>query len=355
VVHQTPAWAQLLPGYTCGPVKPDKLPAFGRFIYQAVSRYSKPPYNVRFWQIWNEPEAEPVAVRPTGGLGCWGDPNDLFFGGGYFGDALKAVYPKLKEANPNAKLVLGGLLLACNPDKMDCAVESVLFFEGVLNRHGEKDGGRYIDLVAFHGYDHYAGQLGRYENNNWLSSWDDEGPVIIAKADYVRKVMKAYGVDLPLMVTEAALLCGRTGNESHCLTSDFEKTKAYYVAELYGASLAEGLQTTIWYHILGWRKSELLDKNLNPLPAYDAYKFARLELRNGVFQRRITDYPGLVVYEIKRSDRIVWLLWSQVGEKKITLSNTPLAIWDVFGNRQEKTAHDLVVKLMPLYLEWPLQ
>jgi hypothetical protein len=30
----------------------------------------------------------------------------------------KEVYPGIKEANLNAKLILGGLLLACHPDKL---------------------------------------------------------------------------------------------------------------------------------------------------------------------------------------------------------------------------------------------
>jgi hypothetical protein len=352
VVHQTPEWAQKIPGYACGPIKPDKIPSFAKFIMQAVLRYSKPPYNVKYWQIWNEPEADHAVVKPLSKLGCWGNPNDPFFGGGYFGDVLKEVYPKLKEANPDAKLVLGGLLLACHPENSNCPSPSVLFFEGVLNRDGAKDGGRYIDLVALHAYDNYYGKLGQYGNANWFSSWDDEGPAVISKAAYIRDVMNAYGIDLPLMVTEAALLCGRSGTESYCLTSEFEKTKAYYVAQLYGASIAEGFETTIWYHILGWRRSELLDDNLEPLLAYDAYKFAREEMRNGTFQRRIDDYERVVVYEINRSDRIVWLMWSQEGEKEIDLPGKPLAIWDVFGIPVDRDG--LVVKQKPLYVEWPL-
>jgi hypothetical protein len=127
VIHQTPSWAQKIPGYTCGPVKPEKVNSFANFIHQAVSRYSVPPYNVKYWQIWNEPEADHAVVPPTTELGCWGDPNDPYFGGGYFGDVLKEVYPKLKGANLNAKLVLGGLLVACNPDKVDCPSPSALF------------------------------------------------------------------------------------------------------------------------------------------------------------------------------------------------------------------------------------
>ena len=354
VIHQTPVWAQKIPGYSCGPIKTEKITAFANFVFQAVSRYSAPPYDVKYWQIWNEPEADPAVVRPTSRLGCWGDPNDPFFGGGYYGEVVKEVYPKLKEANPTAKLVLGGLLLACSPDIISCPSPSIRFFEGILNRNGAKDGGRYLDLIAFHSYDHYYGELGHYGNANWNSSWDEEGPAIASKAFFIRKVMRAYGVDLPLMVTEAALLCGKTGKEDICLKTEFEKTKAYYVAQLYGTSLAEGFETTVWYHILGWRKSELLDKDLNPLLAFDAYKFAREELQNGTFQRRITDYKGLVVYEFNRSDRIIWLIWSQVGEKKINLPNTPLKIWDVYGNPIEKTGHDLIVTLKPLYLEWRL-
>ncbi len=63
VVRGTPAWAQKFPGVSCGPVKPEKLVAFGDFLAAAVARYSQPPFNVRYYQIWNEPDVDPSLVE----------------------------------------------------------------------------------------------------------------------------------------------------------------------------------------------------------------------------------------------------------------------------------------------------
>lgn len=35
----------------------EKLGAFGDFMYATVQKYSQPPYNVKYWEMWNEPDA----------------------------------------------------------------------------------------------------------------------------------------------------------------------------------------------------------------------------------------------------------------------------------------------------------
>jgi hypothetical protein len=355
VIFSTPSWAQKVPGYSCGPVHPDHIDSFANFIYQAVLRYSVPPYNVKYWQIWNEPEAAPYQVPPNIGYGCWGDPEDEYFGGGYYAEVLKEVYQKIKEADPEAQVVLGGLLLACNPELQEiCPSPSLKFFEGILRRNGANDGGNYLDMIAFHGYDNYYGLTGSYGNTSWQSKSDTHGPVVSEKAKFIRSKLAEYNLDLPLMVTEAALLCGSSGQEPMCLTADFENTKAYYTAQLYGTSIAEGFDATIWYSVLGWRGSGLLDPELNPVPAYYAYTFARKKLENVTFDRHITEYPGIRGFVFNQGEGTIWLLWSTSGEKNILLPGTPLEILDSFGEIVPVTGPDLKVTENPLYIEWPI-
>lgn len=355
IVRSAPQWARQIANKDCSRIKPEALAAFGDFLYEAVKRYSSPPYNVKYWQIWNEPDVPP-SVAVSGGInGCWGDPNDPYYGGGYYADVLQAVYPRIKEANPEAQVVVGGLLMDCNPSVANCSdPRQYRYLEGILYHNGANDGGNYFDVVAFHAYDYYFGSLGRYGNTNWGSRWNETGPVVIAKTRFVRDLLSQYNWrGKPVMATESALLCGVDATEPYCLTSDFENTKAYFVAQLYAAAMAEGLEANIWYHLLGWRGSGLLDANLNPLPAYHAYAFAVQRLSEASYDREIGDYTGVLGYEFNRSNGWTWLVWSQDGvTRTITLPSRPVAIWDVFGNSVPLSGSTLQVTLEPKYVEW---
>ncbi|MFQ5615847.1 MAG: hypothetical protein ACE5GO_05235, partial [Anaerolineales bacterium] len=116
IVRSTPAWAQARPGYYCGPVHPGKLATFGKFMHDLVSRYSQPPFNVRYWELGNEPDIDPRHVPPDNIFGCWGDENSPYYGGEYYAEMLKAVYPQVKAADPDTQVLVGGLLLDCDPN-----------------------------------------------------------------------------------------------------------------------------------------------------------------------------------------------------------------------------------------------
>jgi len=349
VVRSTPTWAQKLPGYFCGPVSQNKLQAFGNFMYEAVKRYSVAPYNVRNWQIWNEPDADYNYVTKDSLYGCWGDQKDSYYGGTYYAEALKALYPRIKQANPLAQVIIGGLLLTGLPDKYGQAK----FLEGILlhkDGSGNMDGKNYFDGVAFHAYDDYGLSLGKYSNLGWKTSWDTTGPVLRAKAQFIKGVLNSYNAsDKYLMNTEAALrLCNASTD------ANFNLTKAYYIAQLYAVSIVEGLQATIWYDTLGgWCNTGLLYQDLSPTEAYTAFLVARDNLKDAGFIRNLDMYSGVKGYEFVRSTRHIWILWSLDGnDHNITLPGTPLSAHDVFNNPVTFNGTNLTVKLAPTYLEW---
>jgi alpha-L-arabinofuranosidase len=86
-------------------------------MHDAVERYSAPPYNVKYWEIYNEPDAPKNTNEPPYGMiyGCWGISGDTYFGGEAYGEMLKVVYPYIKSANSSAQVLVGGLLLDCDP------------------------------------------------------------------------------------------------------------------------------------------------------------------------------------------------------------------------------------------------
>ncbi len=87
-------------------------------------------------------------------FGCWGNPNDPYYGGGYYAELLKRAYPAAKAANPQAIVMNGGLLLDCDPryppPGKDCLPAQ--FLEGMLRNQGAA----YFDILAFHGYPYYG-------------------------------------------------------------------------------------------------------------------------------------------------------------------------------------------------------
>jgi len=268
---------------------------------------------------------------------------------------LQAVYPRIKQADPYAQVILGGLLLDCPESFPDCLPAK--FLEGVLKHNGDDDGKNYFDIAALHAFDYYGSVLGEFGNSKWDSSWDNEGPVAIQKAQFVRSVLGKNGAsDKGIMVTETALLCsGDSCNENDPeFDPDFVSTKTYYIAKVYAASIAERFQATIWYDLSGnWRNTSLLIKDLTYTDAFWAFQTAKNSLGAPSWSRDIDEYPGVAGYEFDRGDRIIWLLWS-LDDKPVwvSLPSEPFAAWDVLNYPVPVTGRYLQVGMEPIYLEW---
>jgi hypothetical protein len=349
-VRSTPEWARKIAGTgpTCGPIAENKLAAFGNFMNALVKRYSVAPYNVKYWEMWNEEDGPILAGDNI--WGCWGDVNDTYYGGGYYAEMLKAAYPRMKAADPQAQVVLGGLLLDCDPRPgAGCAnvghdPKQSLFLEGVLSNGG----GSAFDGISYHAYDYYQGQAGYFFNPNWTSAWNTTGPVGIAKAQYINELLDQHGISGKfLMNTESALLCSYCSNNAR-----FETIKASYLAQANGSAIAGGLRANIWYSVFGWNGSGLVDGSGNPLPAYTALQFGRSELRDASWASDITAYSGVKGYEFNRGDRRVWMVWSVDGSThSVSLPSKPLAARDMLGGIVTP-ATTMDISVYPLYLEW---
>jgi hypothetical protein len=351
LIEGTPGWA-LKAGYDCGAVAESQFPALAQFAYDLVKRYSASPYNVRYWELWNEPDV-------WGTLGCWGDPSDTdYYGGYYYGQMLQEVYPRIKEADPRAQVLVGGLLLDCDPINppywKDCT--SSKFLEGVL----ASGAGPFFDGVSFHAYDQYTGK-GTYENVIWSSSYNTTGPVSIAKARYLKEVLAQYGYEGKyLMNTETGVLWGWDWtNPLPCDPSappDVEVTKVYYVIHSYAVAVAEGWKATVWYSALGYRCTGLLNSDLSPKPAYYAYQFAQQKLGEAVFVRQITEYPQVMGYEYEIPGKKLWVLWSLDGQAHpLSLPGLPLVVNRVGEDGhavQEPNDLTLMIDISPRFIEF---
>jgi hypothetical protein len=360
IIHYAPEWAREFPSAACGPVASEALPRLTLFVRKAVERYRQPPFNLKYWEFWNEPDAQHGIVPGVSPFGCWGDPNLPFNGGSKYGQMLRAVYPAVKAVDASARVLIGGLLLDCDPANppettpgsvtlRDCS--TARFLEGVL----KAGAGEAFDGISFHAYDYYSGDLGGYSNPNWHSTWNTTGPALIAKARYLRSLLVGYGYpDKVLINTEMAMLCGRDGSEPTCVTEAHELTKSYYLMQANAAAVAEGLDGNLWYSLTGWRGSGLASYGeLIPNQTYTALQVSTAMLKGAKFVGELTGAAGVAGYAFDRDDRRLWVVWARDGkEHLIRLPEAPAAALDPFGAPQQAGV-EITVGLQPIYLEWP--
>ena len=365
ILGDAPVWARF-PEWPCGgKINPDKYEFFEVFIYEFVKRYSNPPFNIKYFEMWNEPEA-------AGALGCWGDPSDgAYYGGKAYGEMLKVAYPAAKAANPNAEILVGGLLLDCDPTlgltNSDGSIKNCVpsyFLKGIL----EVGAGDSFDGVAFHAYDYYGGELGTYGNSNFNGAWNTTGPVTLEKSRFVRSILHDYGYsDKYLMNTEAGLICNGCDPTDKVL----QITKAYYVAQEFATALADGYVANVWYSVYGDlnnsvygdRNNGLITLDNQPYPAYYAFSFVSHALENHDFVRKLTLENGVMGFEFKsKSGKIQWVLWSIDGqEHNIMLDSLPFSVYRIaesgdgenyYDSEELVTSTEITIGVAPMFIKF---
>lgn len=308
IIRGAPPWAQAVPGKACGPIRGDALGAFAEFVSEAVRRYSGPPYNVRYWEFGNEPDAAFQLLSSDAVFGCWGDENDPLYGGAAYAEMLKAVYPAVKATNPEARVVVGGLLLDCDPGgPRPCAAGR--FIEGVL----ANGGGAAFDILAYHSYT-YWGPV----TQDWdliFPKWSHRGGILLGKAAFLRETMQRYGVDKPLLMNEGAFLCYR--NDPTCAPQGFEEAKANYATRLFARAHQLGLYGALWYTLEGpgWQESGLLDANQQPRPAYATLAFLQRTLGGAVYAGDSRD-GALEIHRFRKGNLLYEIAWTNDGSTR---------------------------------------
>ncbi|MGB0387781.1 MAG: C13 family peptidase [Ardenticatenaceae bacterium] len=354
VVRSTPSWAQKVPGSFCGPIHEDALDDFADFMGELVGRYSQPPYNIKYWELWNEPDVSPSLVPANHLFGCWGDENDPYYGGGYYAEMLERVYPAIKAANPDAQVLIGGLLLDCDPANPPPGktCQPAKFLEGILRHTGASgaSGASYFDIVAYHGYADWSNQPGQ----DWdfaHPSWQHRGGVVLGKLDFIRDLLEQYSVDKPIFMSEGGLMC-RASNPD-CPGDEFYSAQANYVVRLYTRGLANNLMGVAWYALDGpsWREGNLLDSNQNPHPAYDSLRFLATSLQGFTYAGSLSN-GTLEGYRFSKGRREYQILWTNDD----TPINHPLpadtqAVYNKLGQNITPTGKVIPVGFEPVIVE----
>ncbi|MBA3530524.1 MAG: hypothetical protein H0T73_01195 [Ardenticatenales bacterium] len=347
VVRGTPNWAQLIPGAACGPIRAEHLDAYADFVGEVVTRYSQHPYNIHHWELGNEPDISIQQLAGNGNsmFGCWGVEGDPYFGGEYYAEMLKRVYPAIKRADPTAQVLIGGLLLDCDPTNPPAnkSCESARFLEGIL-RNG---GGNFFDMVAYHGYVFWANN--RVDWSQHDSNWQTRGGAVLGKLNFIRQMLAAHNISKPVILTEAGLLCHES---TTCPVAEFEADKANYAVRLYSRAWANGLQGAIWFTLdgPGWREGGMLDAAQNPRPVFTTVHFLATRLSGGTYvgQDSVGSREGYIFRNAGRTYRIYWT--NDTSSTTVSLPTGAL-VYDKYGRQMFPVGGTMPVGFDPVIIE----
>ncbi|MGB0386090.1 MAG: hypothetical protein ACPGWR_14885 [Ardenticatenaceae bacterium] len=347
IIRGTPEWAQKVEGALCGPIKPEALDEFATFTHELVKRYSGPPFNIKHWEIGNEPDVDPSLIPSEFPFGCWGDQNDPFYGGGYYAEMLKKVYPAIKEADPAAEVLLGGLMLDCDPTAppagKDCLPAK--FLEGIL----QNGGGAAFDMLGYHIYAYWSPNPVDPDLENPI--WRHRGGLLLGKLDFIREVMARYNVNKPILMNEGALLCHN--NNDACPNESYFDEQANYLPRLYARALANGLRGAIWYTLnaTGWHNTGLLDRAGNPLPAYKALSFMGELLNDATYEGSLSQ-GALEGYAYQKDRSQYYLYWSNDGQShSVTLPANTRNVYNKLGE-SIPFSDTISVGVEPIYIQF---
>jgi hypothetical protein len=302
--------------YPCGPITDTNLADFAEFLSAVVNRYKDPPYNVKYWELYNEPDnGDPINYGWLGG--CWGHYGEEYAA------MLKVAYPAVKAADPEAKVVFGGLAYDWFEDEGGPFVHS--FIEDVLSN----EGGNYFDIMNFHYYPAFA-----YRWEELYNCAGVRGKDVICKVAYLGGKLATYEVDKPFVCTEINQWSGEEYGGSD------EKQSAYVVQSMArGASV--DLQAIIWFTLVDFEekwKYGLLNPNYSPKPAYLAYQTLAEELAGAWYIRRLPDEEtGAVEIEayeftVPCPDRLLWVVWTNGDtRRKMDFPVNKLRLVDKYG------------------------
>ena len=307
VVRGAPEWARVRADKGCGAIQPAALDEFAAFMGELVARYSQPPYNVTHWELGNEPDVDPDLVSGGAPFGCWGDEADPGYGGAAYAAMLKAAYPAIKAADPAAQVLLGGLLLDCDPERQyaqPCLAGR--FLDGVL----AAGGGDYFDIAAYHSYMYWGPD--RRDWDQGLQKWDHRGGGLLGKLDLVRDTLARYGYVKPVVMNEGGLLC--YNSNPACGPAGFYEDQANYLVRLFARSLAADILTSTWFTLNGpgFSESGLLDRQQRPRPSFNAARFISPIIAGARYVEGGVE-GGLERHTLRTADALYTIAWTNDG------------------------------------------
>lgn len=147
------------------PVNDDNT--YALYVWNMVSQYKD---DVRFWEVWNEPDVDTGnGWKPAGMDGNWWEnapgpcETKLKAPIYYYVRTLRITYEVVKRLNPDDYVCVGGLGW---PSYLDAILRHTDNpFDGTATSLYPKKGGAYFDCMSFHSYPHIDNSLREWSND----------------------------------------------------------------------------------------------------------------------------------------------------------------------------------------------
>ena len=209
------------------------MAAWENFVSRTAARYRG---QVDIWEIWNEPD-KPYYWRGTPAK---------------YAELLARAYTKIKAADPEATVAVGGLAQGGSSLVAD-------FLQQILS-NGTYPAGRYYDVHNIHTNYRTASLITTQVNNN-------------------RAILSQHGLNKAIIVTEASYSSDPAYQTLPGYVGGGEATQARYLVDAYNSMLANGISVAIWATGVDYEAgtgayaaSGLTHSNLSPKQAYTAFR-----------------------------------------------------------------------------------
>jgi hypothetical protein len=243
------SWASSNPSSEDSEFYPPDVDAWADYVGSVAARYAG---RVDTWEIWNEPNHD----------GFWkGELED-------YAELLEIAADAIRAANPDARIVLGGLS-GSDRDFLD-ELYSTLVDPSI------------IDVVAIHPY-RVVG-----DNFNYAPEVTVDGLNTLTNDIYnIKAVMRNHGQeDVPLWLTEVGWTTASDGVS--------EETQARYLIRLYTAALSiPDVRKVFWYDMTDTSEEDYSEAHFGVLRttyskkvSYAAYRYASQHLNRRWFKDR---------------------------------------------------------------------
>jgi hypothetical protein len=281
---------------------------WGDFVYSAVARYGRERGQIKYWELWNEPNL--AASGYESGLYSIAD----------FVRILEVGRAAALAADPEARIVLGGVSSIWSEPPSPHNYDYFDYLEHV----GQLGGWDFVDVIAIHPY-----RVEAPEYHTWRR---DQSFTFNQELHRLDGILRRYGTK-PIWITEI----GWPSNQGWPGVS--EDTQAFYLVRAYLLALAHpSVEKVFWYDFRNdtWPHAAYHQPDTNPFEHQFHYGLLRrtypldpqrADLRKPAFLafRTMTEMlGGLTLSEVARdgADDIYWHRYAGPGRRVDVLWRT---------------------------------
>ncbi len=312
--YSTSSLAAAPAGYPRTHIAPDDYSSTRDFARAIATKYAG---RIKYYEVWNEPDFPSFWEN---------NPNAA-----EYYNVLKAAYEGVKQGDPSAKVVLGGLAMPNN----------TTWLQQLLNLGG----GAYFDIMNIHIYPAFGNYQQGITNN--------------------RSLLQQYGLYKPMWITETSTTGGYF--ETTDRTTE-EYLKAVYLVKNYSYALAQSDIDAIFWHTLHNPGVDVgLPKDYDfglmtgagvALPAYDAHQVFSNKLLGSRAYGTFDLGSNLTAYKYKKTNGTAAVVWAETGSglpTGIPTSVTSVTRTSMFGTSTVMTRAQAIsasIGTEPVYLEY---